>query len=153
MKWMSLRYLLCIVFFVFSQNLWAANEKEIQTVQNVYKTWCSELESAKGNPDAIVKLYAPNSLLFATFSSKILANHRGELNAYFANLTKNEDLKCVTTKLVTRVYGDFAVNMGTYTFSYKENGKEKVIPARFTFVYEKHGDQWLIVNHHSSVVP
>lgn len=34
------------------------------------------------------------------------------------------------------VYGETAINTG-YTFSYRENGATKTIPARYSFVYVK----------------
>ncbi|HEV8643554.1 MAG TPA: DUF4440 domain-containing protein [Methylomirabilota bacterium] len=52
-----------------------------------------------------------------------------------------------------RVYGDIAINTGTYTFSEIRDGKPITPPARFSFVYRNHGGRWLIVDHHSSAVP
>jgi len=51
------------------------------------------------------------------------------------------------------VYGDMAINTGSYTFSQVDDGKEVLRPARFSFVYRKTGGKWLIVDHHSSAVP
>lgn len=52
---------------------------------------------------------------------------------------------------------DMATNDGYFTFRADDPSTpqgEKLIPARFTFVYRKNGQgQWEIVTHHNSVVP
>jgi hypothetical protein len=55
-----------------------------------------------------------------------------------------------------RVYGDLAINTGTYTFigpARDAAGKPISRPARFSFVYRNRDGRWLIVDHHSSAVP
>jgi hypothetical protein len=52
-----------------------------------------------------------------------------------------------------RVYGDIAINDGSYTFSETRDGKEVIRPARFTFVYRNHNGHWMIIDHHSSAKP
>jgi hypothetical protein len=52
-----------------------------------------------------------------------------------------------------RVYGDTAVNTGYYTFSYVRDGETRSLPARYSFTYVKSGDNWFIVDHHSSAMP
>jgi hypothetical protein len=52
-----------------------------------------------------------------------------------------------------RVYGNIAVNTGYYTFSYTEEGEPKTLPARYSLVFVKDGQNWLIVDHHSSAMP
>jgi hypothetical protein len=61
--------------------------------------------------------------------------------------------KAVLGEQRIRVYGDIALNTGTYTFSEVRDGKEITRPARFSFVYRNRGGRWLIVDHHSSAVP
>jgi len=52
-----------------------------------------------------------------------------------------------------QVFGRVAINTGFYTRTAQQDGKPVQSPARFSFVYEKRGGQWLIVNHHSSAFP
>ena len=53
-----------------------------------------------------------------------------------------------------RVYGDTAIVSGAYTFSDVRDGVAgNIRPTRFTFVFRRDGDRWLIVDHHSSRVP
>jgi hypothetical protein len=52
-----------------------------------------------------------------------------------------------------RVFGDMAVDSGTYTFSEKRDGKEIVRPARFSMVFKNEHGNWRIVDHHSWAVP
>jgi hypothetical protein len=51
------------------------------------------------------------------------------------------------------VYGDTAINSGIYTFSSVRDGKPITIPARFSFAYRHRDGRWVIIDHHSSVVP
>ena len=52
-----------------------------------------------------------------------------------------------------RIYGDIAINTGTYTFSDDRDGKAVIRPARFSFVFRNRNGRWLIVDHHSSAIP
>ncbi len=131
---------------------WADDKTD---VENAYNTWCNTISSAK-TAGPIVQLYAPDATLLPTLSSKILKNTNGGLNGYFNKLVSNKDFKCTPQTLMTNVYGDIAVNSGFYDFSYKvaSDGGTKLIPSRFTFVYQKYSNgKWMIVTHHSSVVP
>jgi hypothetical protein len=54
-----------------------------------------------------------------------------------------------------RVYGDTAINSGTYTLLSVavRDGKPINIAARFSFVYRSRDGRWVIIDHHSSVMP
>ena len=146
-----LNFLFIALFCFFSQTGFASPEKT--EIENVYHAWCDAIGSAHGNFHEIIKYYSPNAILLPTLSPKILVNKNGGLNDYFKELTSKPNIKCNPEKLITRIYGKIAINAGFYSFSYEQNGAKKVVPARFSFVYEKQGNQWLIVNHHSSILP
>lgn len=124
-----------------------------QSVEKTYYAWCSAIGTAKGDSAKIVKFYAPNAILLPTLSSKILVNHDHGLDAYFKKLISYPNIQCKPQELVTQLFGNIAINSGLYTFSYVDHGKTTTIPARFSFVYKDDGQQWLIVNHHSSKLP
>lgn len=47
---------------------------------------------------------------------------------------------------------DVVANMGIYTFTMGASGAK--VQARFTYTYKKQADgKWLIIEHHSSVMP
>jgi len=139
-------------FFAFSA--YAADSQSQTDIKKAYQDWCAAIGTAKGNPQDVVKFYAPGATLLATFSSTILKNTDNGLDPYFKKLTSHKDIKCTTDSIITKVNHDMGFNTGFYTFSYVESdGSKKVVPARFTFVYEKENQKWMIVNHHSSVVP
>ncbi len=52
-----------------------------------------------------------------------------------------------------RVYGEMAINSGSYTFAAFPGGQARQIPSRFSVTYRKREGQWLIVDHHSSALP
>ncbi len=89
-----------------------------------------------------------------TLSPNIHFNQKNQFTTYFEKLTTLPDFSVNTQKIVTQVYGDFALSSGLYTFSYKDDIGELIkLPSRFTFVYQKQGENWLIINHHSSMSP
>jgi hypothetical protein len=67
--------------------------------------------------------------------------------------TAPPEYKGVLGEQRVRVYGEMAVNSGTYTFSTVRDSKPVTIPARFSFVYRNRNGRWMIVDHHSSAMP
>lgn len=80
----------------------------------------------------------------------------GEHQDYFARLP---DLRVVEyTPAPVRVYGDFAAQAGTYTFSWQGTAGDTVeMRSRFSFTFRRDNpgsaQAWTIVEHHSSNMP
>ena len=103
--------------------------------------------------EAVLALYDPEAVLWGT-RSPTLRDNPAAVRQYFEILRKvPPSYKAVLGEQRIRVYGDIALDTGTYTFSEIRDGKEVVRPARFSFVYRHRGGRWLIVDHHSSAVP
>ena len=110
---------------------------------------------AMGSHDAprVVALYDAEAVLWGT-RSPTLRDTPATVADYFNILrTVPPSYKAVLDEQRIRVYGDIALNTGSYTFSELRDGKEILRPARFSFVYRNRNGRWLIVDHHSSVVP
>ena len=113
---------------------------------------------AENSPDAMLPLYAKDAVLWGTLSPTVRSDPAA-LKAYFVGAF--QALPKATVKFgdqLIRVYGNTAVNTGYYTFSYTKDGETKPIPARYSFTrysftYVKDGNDWKIVDHHSSAVP
>lgn len=98
----------------------------------------------------ISALYAPDAILWGTVSQTIRTTP-GEILEYFEESSaKRPNLRMILGEYHVRLYGDIAINSGYYSSRNPVEGKEVVIPMRFTFTYRKEGDRWAIVNHHSS---
>jgi uncharacterized protein (TIGR02246 family) len=108
---------------------------------------------AEHDPEKILPLYADDAVLWGTLSPTLRAD-RAALRDYFVTAFKAlPGLKVTFGDQLIRVYGNTAVDTGYYTFAYSKDGEAKSLPARFSFTYVKHGQQWLIVDHHSSAIP
>lgn len=141
------------LLFVFSSGF-ALISKDERNIQNTYQAWCSAVAESKGNPEVMTKFYAPDAILLPTLSPKVLVNKNNGLDPYFISFTGHKNIKCTTNKVLVQFYGDFAISAGLYTFTYlNQNGQTITLPARFNFVYKKNDGHWLIVNHHSSLLP
>ena len=103
-------------------------------------------------PDQALALYAPEAVLLATFSPHILTTPK-QIRDYFVRFTALPNLKARVTNNHVRIYGDAAINSGNYTFTYQQQNKTLTIAARYSFTYIKKPEGWMIVNHHSSVIP
>jgi uncharacterized protein (TIGR02246 family) len=111
---------------------------------------------ASHDKERVLALYDSEAVLWGTTSPTIRDN-RALISDYFSYLaTAPSYYKGVPGEQHIRVYGDMAVNTGTYTFigpALDANGKPVSRPARFSFVYRKRDGRWLIVDHHSSAMP
>jgi uncharacterized protein (TIGR02246 family) len=113
--------------------------------------WTRALASGQGGKP-VAALYARDAILLATFAPEPLTTPAA-IAAYFRQLTAKPGLAATVDSERIDLFGDGAADTGLYTFRYREGGKEVRVPARFTFVYRKTARGWLIVSHHSSVVP
>jgi uncharacterized protein (TIGR02246 family) len=98
----------------------------------------------------ITALYAPDAVLWGTVSQTIRTTHDEILEYFIDSSKKRPDLRMFLGEYHVQLLGDLATNSGYYTSRNPVDGKQVVIPMRFTFMYRREGDGWVIVNHHSS---
>ena len=132
-----------------SPSLTLAGPKE--DVAAATQAWIDAMSSH--DVERVVVLYDSEAVLWGT-RSPTLRDNPATVRDYFNILrTVPPSYKAVLDEQRIRVYGDIAINSGTYTFSELRDGKQITRPARFSFVYRNRGERWLIVDHHSSAVP
>ena len=72
------------------------------------------------------------------------------IREYFEATVANPPTMAFVEPMHIRVFGDTAVNTGNYVTRF---GTNNPLTLRYSFVYHKVGDRWLIVDHHSSRMP
>jgi uncharacterized protein (TIGR02246 family) len=137
-----------LLIFSSSSLAMAGPKEEVGTAT---RAWIEAMTS--GDAERVVALYDPEAVLWGT-RSPTLRDNPATVRDYFNGLrTVPPSYKVVLGEERIRVYGDIAINSGTYTFSEDRDGKSITRPARFSFVYRNRDGRWLIVDHHSSTVP
>jgi uncharacterized protein (TIGR02246 family) len=127
---------------------WASPKEDVAAATS---RWAQAL--GEDDPEKVLPLYADDAVLWGTLSPTVRAD-RAALRDYFVGAFKAlPGLKVSFGEQLIRVYGTTAVNTGYYTFSYVKDGEARSWPARYSFTYVKNGDNWQIVDHHSSAMP
>jgi hypothetical protein len=117
----------------------------ISEVKEQFARWQTAIKT--GKVDTVVALYAFNAVLVPTLSNDI-RNDPTEIGTYFTEFL----LKKPSVELIEghpRLYGDIGINSGLYKFKFGSSQQKAF--ARFSFVYQWSGTDWLIVEHHSSL--
>lgn len=122
-----------------------------QKVGALFERWNAAL--ATKDPDAVVKTYAADAVLLPTVETGPLVGPAA-IRGYFVDFLKKNPTGVIDKRTV-RVGCNMAYDVGTYTFTVdgEQPGSRVQVPARYTYIYEPVGDQWLIVHHHSSKQP
>ncbi|MFE7510901.1 SgcJ/EcaC family oxidoreductase [Streptomyces sp. NPDC057540] len=121
-------------------------------IAGLFDRWNAALRS--GDPERVTRLYAEDAVLLPTASPRIRTDH-AEIADYFAHfLQKKPRGEKIRTEIEV-LDSDSAIDAGLYRFHLTDpkTGVTKPVEARYTYVYEKRDGRWLIVNHHSSVLP
>lgn len=117
-----------------------------QEILGLFDEWNSALQT--GDPKKVAALYEYNGILLPTVSNKVRHN-REEVEDYFVHFCAKGP-KGTIDEANVRTFGQLAINSGVYTFKFKDGSSAQ---ARYTFVYRWNGQRWMIVEHHSSVMP
>ena len=118
-------------------------------ISDQFEMWNQALQT--GDPDNVVACYAADAILLPTVSAKVRHNH-AEIRDYFVHFLAKKPSGRITEQNI-RIYDNIAINSGLYTFSLTGDDGQAEVGARFTFVYQKNNDGWLIIEHHSSILP
>jgi uncharacterized protein (TIGR02246 family) len=118
-------------------------------ISALFDRWDRSLQT--GKPSEVAKNYADDAILVPTVSNRVRHTHP-EIEDYFQRfLALKPDGRIEEQNI--QIYCDVAVDSGIYTFAVVKDGRPSEVKARYTFVYHKVGDRWLIVDHHSSGMP
>jgi hypothetical protein len=129
--------------------------KDLETAhyaKTIYNNWVDAMVCPKNDVQRVLELYHPNAVLIPTFSPTICTTEE-QRHAYFKNLISLPTLSISTEELISKECNKVIVISGLYTFSYLAVDRQVTVPARFSFVYKNFDGRWLIVSHHSSVLP
>ena len=105
-----------------------------------------------GQVPGVLALYAQDGVLVPTLSSHIRRTP-AELEDYFEHfLAQSPEAHLLDWE--GRQLGAIAVASGHYRFNMRQQNPPQAVDARFTFVWrQQSADQWLILEHHSSLNP
>jgi uncharacterized protein (TIGR02246 family) len=118
-------------------------------IADQFEIWNQALQT--GDPGKVAACYAADAILLPTVSPKVRHNH-DEIRDYFVHfLAKNPIGRIVEQNI--RLFDNIAINSGLYTFGVTVDGVPSDVAARFTFVYRKDEQGWMIIEHHSSALP
>jgi uncharacterized protein (TIGR02246 family) len=115
-------------------------------IMALFDKWNSALGT--GDPKNVVALYETNAILLPTVSNKVRHNQE-EIEDYFVHFVAKGPVGKINESNI-RTFGDLAINSGVYTFSFKDGSE---VQARFSYVYRWNGQDWKIIEHHSSQMP
>jgi uncharacterized protein (TIGR02246 family) len=118
----------------------------------LFDGWNAALQT--GDAEKVAARYAPDAVLLPTASPKIRTNH-DEIVDYFEHFQQKKPVGEKIQSVINILDGDSAIDAGLYEFHITDpkTGAKSTVEARYTYEYEKRGGKWLIVNHHSSVLP
>ncbi len=120
-------------------------------IAGLFDQWNKALKT--GNPDTVVNLYAANAVLQPTVSNQVRSSPE-EIKNYFEKFLTLKPQGLINYRQIRELGSNVAMDSGVYTFTLTEaDGKKRDVQARYTFVYEKVGGEWKILNHHSSAMP
>lgn len=121
-----------------------------QLAEDLFARWNDALKTL--DPERVARCYAEDGILLPTVSNIPRTNH-AEIADYFKHFLEKKPVGTVNQRNV-RFGCNKITDAGIYTFRLTDkDGKVSDVPARYTFVYENRDGEWLIIHHHSSVMP
>lgn len=134
-----------LLYFFGSVNCFA---EDIDDIRARAEFWAESFDN--GDPDLMVSLYSEEAILHGT-ASPVLRKGTTLIREYFSGAGSNPPRMFFIEPMHIRIFGDIALNTGNYAVQLEESSEPIVL--RYSMVYRKLGDQWLIIDHHSSLLP
>ncbi len=117
--------------------------------EQLFEGWNRALQT--GDAEKVALRYADDAVLLPTVSNVPRTGH-DEIRDYFEHFLEKNPVGFVDTRNV-KLGCNKLTDAGTYTFRVTDGEETVDVPARYTFVYEHRNGRWVIVHHHSSLMP
>lgn len=124
-------------------------EDQRQEIASLFDQWNAALKTCDAKQ--VAALYAKDAMLLPTISKEVRQTPLA-IEDYFSHFVQLQPQATVLQQKI-RCFDGVATNSGIYKFSITQDGEERVVMARFTFVYRQDEDGWKIIDHHSSMLP
>lgn len=121
-----------------------SSEAEIAAL---FDRWNQALLS--GDPRKVAANYAERSILLPTISNRPRLTP-AEKEDYFRHFLEKRPSGKIDFRQID-IGCNMAVDSGLYTFTFAKTGE--LVHGRYSFAYKWDGSNWLIISHHSSVMP
>jgi uncharacterized protein (TIGR02246 family) len=142
------RYSLVLVLAVLALTSVVVFAEPADDVSAVVDRWGMAFNS--NDVDALVNLYTPDAILVG--STGLTRNEgREAIRSYFARLANSGDNVVIADRKIIVIGDNVAYATGFYEFGAVREGEVRKSWAGFSMVLVKHGNDWLIVHHHSSL--
>ncbi len=124
-------------------------EDQRQEIASLFDQWNAALKTCDAKQ--VAALYAQDAMLLPTISKEVRQTP-GAIQDYFEHFLQLKPRGTILQQKIRRFDG-VATNSGIYKFTITQDGEERVVMARFTFVYRLDKEGWKIIDHHSSMLP
>jgi len=119
----------------------------VDEIAGLFDVWNAALQTR--DPDAVAALYGAESVLVPTLSNEVRLTPEAK-HDYFVHFLQDGPEGEIDQREI-RIGCDMAVDTGLYTFSFADTGD--VAKARYSFTYGIEDGEWVIISHHSSLMP
>lgn len=107
---------------------------------------------AAGNAVEVAALYHDRFTLLPTMARDVI-HERNACEAYFTFFCSLHPTVRMVEEHIEKLGSDAYLQCGVYRFTLDQQGARADIDARFSMVWQRVGDTWQILHHHSSRIP
>ena len=150
---MNKRILPCLAVMLAGCQAAPTTSGESFNVAAAVRAWADAYNAC--DVDALTKLYSQRAQLLPAFSRTLASTPEAIRAAFSSQCSVPDPRRNVTiTPSSVQDFGDTVSTAGVAQVSLtRPDGQPAQFPARYTTVYRKEAGRWLIIQHHSSLMP
>ena len=115
-----------------------------------FERWKAAL--ATKDPKIVAGLFRADAILAPTVSNDVRTTPQ-EVEAYFVDFLKLSPKPTLNERYLDVLDDTIILDAGVWTFVLTRNGNPEFVTARYSFVWEREGEDWKIQLLHSSLMP
>jgi uncharacterized protein (TIGR02246 family) len=126
------------------------NEITIDIARANFEKWNQALTT--GDAQTVAALYTKDATFLPTVSGEFKKGQEGA-SEYFVHFLEKDPIGTIAEDALQQIGEEAYIHSGIYNFELGPQDARTIVAARFTYVWQKEGDEWMIAHHHSSVRP